>query len=66
MTTAVTAASVAFVNAIGALLISFNVVLTQTQLAAVVGVVNTGIALVALMARLLSSSPKPAAGGANP
>lgn len=57
MTAPLTAAAVAFVNAVGALLIAFNVVLTTTQLAAVDGVVNTGIALVALMVHLLSAKP---------
>ena len=60
MTAPLTAATVAFVNAVGALLIAFNVVLTQDQLAAVVGVVNTGIALSALMIHLVSAkSAKP-------
>ena len=33
----------AFANAIGAALITFNVALTQTQLAAIVGCVNAGV-----------------------
>ena len=46
-----------FVNAAGAALIAFNVILTQTQLAAVGGVVNAGfLLLLALLALRKSTS----------
>lgn len=47
----------AFVNAIGGLLIAFNVVLTQVQLGAILTVVNTGFGLGWLIFRKAKPTP---------
>jgi len=54
----------AFVNAVMAALIAFNVVLTQTQMGAVDGVVNGALVLIIAVVAVLASqdsTPKPAA-----
>lgn len=63
----IAAAAVGFVNAIGGVLIAFNVVLTQTQLAAVDACVNAGVILAGVVVLALRpAAPKGPGSGAGP
>lgn len=59
--TAVQTPLITFVNAVAALLIAFDVVFTQTQLAAADGVINAFIFLLATVAAALQNNKTKAA-----